>query len=96
MNAKSNATTKRPAEPDADAPLSDDDFKRGIGAVLARRVRAATQLSQTAFAERYRIPVASLRDWEQGRRAPDSAALSYLRVIEKMPDAVAAALGDAA
>ena len=30
----------------------------------------ALGLSQAAFAERYEIPVGSLRDWEQGRRFP--------------------------
>jgi putative transcriptional regulator len=37
-----------------------------------------------------------LRDWEQGRRAPDAAAQSYLRVIAFMPDEVAKALHNAA
>ncbi|WP_299437479.1 helix-turn-helix domain-containing protein [uncultured Rhodospira sp.] len=81
-----------PDEPDADAPLSDDEFARGHGAVLARRARAATNLSQEAFAARYGIPAGSLRDWEQGRRAPDAAARSYLRVIARLPEDVARAL----
>jgi putative transcriptional regulator len=81
---------------DVDAPLSDDEFERGHGAMLARRARAATSLSQAAFALRYGIPVGSLRDWEQGRRAPDAATTSYLRVIARMPEAVAKALHDAA
>jgi len=60
--------------------------------MLARRARAKTGLSQQAFAERYGIPAASLRDWEQGRRTPDNAAQSYLRVIAKIPDDVAKVL----
>jgi len=64
--------------------------------MLARRARAATGLSQTAFAARYGLPAASLRDWEQGRRAPDAATRSYLRVIARMPEEVARALNDAA
>jgi len=79
-----------------DAPLSDEEFERGLGAMLARRARLATGLSQTAFAKRYGVPAASLRDWEQGRRTPDAAAQSYLRVIIKMPDEVAKALHSAA
>ena len=58
--------------------------------------RHAPSLSQNAFAARFGIPVGSLRDWEQGRRAPDAAAQSYLRVIARMPEAVARALHDAA
>jgi len=96
MSAKHDVTGKPRVKPDADAPLTDDAFERGLGAVLARRARAATSLSQNAFAARFGIPAGSLRDWEQGRRAPDAAAQSYLRVIARMPDAVAKALHDAA
>jgi putative transcriptional regulator len=96
MNAKRNFTTTPHDEPDADAPLTDDEFQRGYTAILARRARAETGLSQRAFAERYGIPTASLRDWEQGRRKADNAAQCYLRVIAKMPDDVAKALHDAA
>lgn len=78
--------------PDPDAPLSDVEFERGRAAVLARKARAATGLSQPAFAARYGVPVASLRDWEQGRRKPDAATRNYLRVIAAMPDAVARTL----
>lgn len=48
--------------------------------------------TQEGFAARYRIPVGTLRDWEQGRREPDAAALAYLRVVEREPEAVARAL----
>ncbi|CAA6605463.1 Transcriptional regulator, XRE family [Rhodospirillaceae bacterium LM-1] len=92
MTARRNAITKRRAEPGIDAPLSDDEFERGLGAMLARHARAATGLSQSVFSKRFGIPAATLRDWEQGRRAPDGATQSYLRVIAKMPDAVAKAL----
>jgi len=34
----------------------------------------------------------TLRDWEQGRREPEDIARAYLRVIERNPDAVKAAL----
>lgn len=94
MTAKDDGTTRHRAEPDADTPLSDKEFERGFTAMLARRARAATGLSQDAFAERFGIPTGTLRDWEQGRRVPDAATRSYLRVIAKMPDAVASALHD--
>jgi len=97
MTAKRSNTSAPNREPDdIDRPFTDDEFDRGLGASLARRTRQATGLSQAAFAERYGIPAASLRDWEQGRRSPDSATKSYLRVIAKLPDDVAHALHDAA
>jgi len=101
MTAKQNDTITAqdidaPLHHSVDAPLTDDEFQRGQIAMLARRARAATGLSQRAFAARYGIPAASLKDWEQGRRKPDTAARSYLHVIANMPDDVAKALSDVA
>lgn len=76
------------ADPDAAPPMSDAE----ITAARVRWVRKAAGLSQEQFAARYRVPVGTLRDWEQGRREPDAAALAYLRVIEREPEAVARAL----
>jgi hypothetical protein len=44
------------------------------------------------LAARFRIPLGTVRDWEQGRREPDAAALAYLRVTEREPEAVERAL----
>jgi putative transcriptional regulator len=63
-----------------------------IRAARVRHARRRSGLTQEAFAERYRIPLGTLRDWEQGRREPDAAALAYLRVIEREPEAVERAL----
>lgn len=53
--------------------------------ILVRSARARTGLSQTAFAERIATPVATLRDWEQGRFTPPGGVLCLLRLIEKHP-----------
>lgn len=50
-------------------------------------------MTQEQFAERYLIPLGTLRDWEQGRTEPDQAAQAYLRVIAKEPEVVSRALG---
>ena len=50
-----------------------------------RAIREKLGLSQTAFANDYRIPLATLKGWEQGRRHPDATAAAYLSVIAKMP-----------
>jgi len=52
-------------------------------------IRKKQKLSQTAFAERYGLPVATLRDWEQERRSPDRAAMVLLALIERNPKMVA-------
>ena len=41
-------------------------------------------------AERYRIPLSTLRQWEQGTREPDGAARLLLELTEQRPDLVAA------
>jgi hypothetical protein len=41
--------------------------------------------------DRFRIPLATLRDWERGRPVAD-AVMAYLTVIEREPDMVASAL----
>jgi putative transcriptional regulator len=62
---------------------------------MVRFVRGRLGLSQSAFSARFHIPVATLRDWEQGRRRPDRPTLAYLRVINREPEVVARALSAA-
>lgn len=60
--------------------------------VDVRAIRRRTGLTQANFAARYGFSVASVRDWEQGRRTPERAARSFLKVIEREPEAVERAL----
>jgi putative transcriptional regulator len=57
-----------------------------------KAIRERLKMSQSEFAETYRIPVGTLRNWEQGLRRPDAPAASYLRVIAKQPKVVREAL----
>ncbi len=50
-----------------------------------RAIREGLGLSQQAFASTYRIPLATLKGWEQGRRQPDATASAYLSVIAHLP-----------
>ena len=50
-----------------------------------RAIRVGLGLSQQAFASAYRIPLATLKGWEQGRRQPDATASAYLSVIAGLP-----------
>jgi putative transcriptional regulator len=61
-----------------------------------RALREELGLSQQAFASAYRIPLATLKGWEQGRRQPDATASAYLSVIAGMPDAARQVLGGTA
>jgi DNA-binding transcriptional regulator YiaG len=53
-----------------------------------RSVRAGTRLSQEAFAVRYGLDLATVRNWEQGRSKPDAAASTLLWTIARNPEAV--------
>ena len=79
------------SDPD-NPPLTPDDFKRMPRVPPVKVIRRALRLSQEEFAERYRIPIGTLRDWEQQRSEPDQAARAYLLVIAKEPDVVRRAL----
>ena len=57
-----------------------------------KKVRTSLGQSQQEFALMIGVSVATLRNWEQGRRTPDGPALALLRVAAKNPKAVAAAL----
>ncbi|ABM59387.1 helix-turn-helix domain-containing protein [Verminephrobacter eiseniae] len=68
------------------------EAKAGIGRVttpeqlLVRRAREKSGLTQAAFAERIATPVATLRDWEQGRFVPPGGVLCLLRLLVKHPE----------
>jgi putative transcriptional regulator len=87
----------RAIELDAGVPLPDlrqalEEAKAGIGRVttpeqiLVRQARSRAGLSQQAFAERIATPVATLRDWEQGRFTPPGGVLCLLRLISLHPE----------
>jgi len=56
--------------------------------VDVKAIRKRLGLSQPAFALRYGLSVAAIRDWEQGRRHPERPARVLLHLIEKDPEAV--------
>jgi putative transcriptional regulator len=76
-------------------PLTSADLNRMKRTPRVKVIRRALGISQEDFAARYHIPVGTLRDWEQGRVAPDRAARAYLTVIARDPEAVRKALNPA-
>ncbi|MCC8987638.1 MAG: helix-turn-helix domain-containing protein [Candidatus Contendobacter sp.] len=48
--------------------------------------RAATGLSQAAFAKLLGVSVRTLQEWEQGRRIPSGAAATLLKVAARHPE----------
>ena len=49
-------------------------------------------LSQDEFALEFGLEVSTLRNWEQGRSDPDTAARNFLVTVARNPEAVRAAL----
>ena len=76
----------------ADRPLAASDLARLRRTPQVKVIRRALGLTQEEFAARYRIPLGTLRDWEQGRTDPDQPAKAYLRVIAAEPAVTAKAL----
>lgn len=48
--------------------------------------RAATGLSQAAFAKLLGVSVRTLQEWEQGRKIPSGAAATLLKVASRHPE----------
>src|ERR1043166_458265 len=57
-----------------------------------RDLRRRAQLTQIEFASRLGVPVETIRNWEQGKRAPRGPARALLAVIAHSPETVFAAL----
>jgi len=61
-----------------------------------KAIRSKLGKTQSEFALMIGVSVATLRNWEQGRRMPDGPALALLRVASAEPKAVTRALRGAA
>jgi putative transcriptional regulator len=57
---------------------------RRISPVKALRWRLG--MTQAEFAETFRLPVNTLRDWEERRSAPNAPARALLQAIELEPE----------
>ena len=77
------------SDPDAQPlPFGTDEEMARAGLIRipnVKRLRESLSMTQEAFAAAYRIPVGTLRDWEQGRKRPDAPARAYLMVIARNP-----------
>jgi putative transcriptional regulator len=53
-----------------------------------KAIRDRLGMTQAQFAERHGFSAARVRDWEQGRRAPDAGIRAFLKVIAAEPEMV--------
>jgi putative transcriptional regulator len=78
---------------DSDArPMTPERLRTARRVPRTKTLRRALGLTQEEFASRYRIPLGTLRDWEQGRCEPDQPSRAYLTVIAHDPEGVKRAL----
>ena len=68
----------------------DTSRSRVVRGPDVKAIRAKTKLSQTKFASKLRVPVATVRDWEQHRRSPDAPARTLLGMVDADPKAALA------
>jgi putative transcriptional regulator len=59
-----------------------------VPVVDPKEIRKSMGLSQASFALKYGFSLATIRNWEQGRRAPELPAKILLAVIAKHPEIV--------
>ena len=80
-----------PADPrdGEDFDVTSQALEQGLRARLIRKTRTDLGLSQVEFARRFKVPVGTLRDWEQARATPPDFAIAYVRVIGQHPEIVA-------
>lgn len=91
--AKIDATT----EADIRRQMREDDQEEANLAGFAPMIppqflRKRLGMTQHEFAKALRIPLSTLRNWEQGRVLPDPAARSLLTIVAKNPKAALEAL----
>jgi putative transcriptional regulator len=75
-----------------EAPAAACAAPADSGTPEVRDLRRRARLTQQEFAERLGVPVETIRNWEQGKRAPRGPARALLAVIAHAPDTVFAAL----
>ena len=77
-----------------ESPPTTPDVTPGEIPVLpaVRDLRRRAQLTQIEFAARLGVPVETIRNWEQGKRAPRGPARALLAVIAHSPETVFEAL----
>ena len=76
----------------ADVKSGQDSLKKTVVyRVNAKAVRKSLNMSQAEFSKSFGIPLATLRNWEQGRRDMDATAEAYLKAISKFPNEIMSA-----
>jgi putative transcriptional regulator len=79
-------TTEAEIDNLSDTPPTEAEWNSMHRLTNVKKLRERIGISQEQFAETYRIPLETLRDWEQKRKSPDATARRHLEVIDRDPD----------
>jgi putative transcriptional regulator len=89
LEAMTDEDVRAAAATDPDNPiLTPEQLRRLRQAPNPRAIRERLGITQRVFAERYELPLGTVRDWEQGVRQPDAAGRTLLRVIDQDPEMI--------
>ncbi len=83
-----------PVQPSAVEPMAAA-APGETSSLAVRDLRRRACLTQMEFAAKLGVPVETIRNWEQGKRAPRGPARALLAVIAHAPDTVFQALAKA-
>jgi putative transcriptional regulator len=89
INATTEADIRRYMREDGQG---DSDLAGFAPVIPPQLLRKRLGMTQEEFARALRIPLSTLRNWEQGRVLPDPAARSLMTIVAKNPKAAFKAL----
>jgi putative transcriptional regulator len=91
--ARIDATTETDIRRQMREDGQEDADLAGFSPVIPPQLlRKRLGMTQAEFARALRIPLSTLRNWEQGRVLPDPAARSLLAIVARSPKAALRAL----
>ena len=92
IRATTEADIRRYMVEDGYDPDADMEFKPN----LVAQARQALGMTQQQMADLTKIPIATLRNWEQNRTHPDATATAFFLLLKKIPKQAKEALSDKA
>lgn len=73
------------SDPDC-PPLTEEQLSRFKRVNAIKDIRGRLGMTQAAFSAAFRLPLSTVRDWEQGRTTPDAPARTLLTAIARDPE----------
>jgi putative transcriptional regulator len=80
------------SDPDAQ-PMTEEQLARAKRVNAVKDIRRRLDMTQVQFAAAFRLPLATVRDWEQERSYPDAPARALLTAIARDPETMRRLIG---